>query len=719
MSQSHLARVLSHLQPADHLCWAYQDESERQEAVDLCLRTAGELGAPLRVLAGGEPVADPKAWLPEQALSPAEVRAHTLASLAQIEHEAPGAWVLAELSSASAGSEMELLSWLQTLWCEATARSLVLIEFYGRRHLSLELFVALLHSHRLIAWEGHLYQNEMAPEKPLDDAAPVAERRITRFLENLGHWGTMRAKLEQQVEELNSLYELSLAVSSLDMDELLRLVGDHIVHLFRPATTVITLLDEKQEMLRLAYIEDRGQHLEPIMAPLKDGGGLTMHVLRTAQPLLVNDLQAPGALPASPVHIGDPARSWLGVPMLARGRGIGVISVQAYTPAAFDPEDQRLLSLLAQIAASALEKAQLFQETLALERRYHTLLEEMNDGYAVFQENRLAFANARLGQLLGRSHQSLLGCTLQSLHTIDEWPQGAGAVERLGRLEGDVVQYRSHFRCSDGSALPVEVTLDRIEYEGRPALALLCRDISRQAQLEAQLLQADKLSAVGQLVAGVAHELNNPLTTIKGYTQLLQLETLPPAVADDLRRVEHAADRCQRIVRDLLTFARHYEPLHIETDVNELLRNTISLRAYEMGVHNITVQWELDPLLPAIMADPHRLQRVMLNLIMNAEQALLETQNGGQIVIQSCALPDGKHIRFAVSDNGPGIRPEHLGRIFDPFFTTKEAGAGTGLGLSISYGIISEHGGRIWAESPEGSGATFYVELPIASEGSA
>jgi two-component system NtrC family sensor kinase len=276
------------------------------------------------------------------------------------------------------------------------------------------------------------------------------------------------------------------------------------------------------------------------------------------------------------------------------------------------------------------------------------------------------------------------------------------------------VHYRTQFQKGDGSALPVEVTLHWIEYEGQPALAVLCRDISSQVRLEAQLIQAEKLSAVGQLVSGVAHELNNPLTTIKGYVQLMQAEQLSPAMAEDLRRVEEAADRCRRIVRDLLTFARRYEPEFVNTDVNELLQRTAALRSYELRVRNIAVRWDLDPLLPEIEADAHRLQQVILNLIFNAEQALLSSEERGLITIRSRTLPHGAGIRFEIADNGPGIRPEHLDRIFDPFFTTKKVGVGTGLGLSISYAIVKEHGGRIWADSGLGEGASFIVELPLA-----
>ena len=549
------------------------------------------------------------------------------------------------------------------------------------------------------------------------EAAPLLaalSEQIGVGLEN----ARLYSEARRRAEEMGRLYQLSLAAASLDPEDIIRLVSEHILRLFDAAAFYVALADEERDELRLARVVDRGREVPPLTVRLSEQGGLTGYVLQSAQPLLVADLQHVAGLPVTPRHYGEAARSWLGVPLVVKGRAVGVISLQSYEPGAFDEEDQRLLTLAAQQVAAALENARLYQQTLALERRYRLLLEGLNDGYAVVQEGRLVFANGRLGAMLGCAPDTLLKRSLAELQAHDDRQNGTEPSYRSQQVGPEPVRYRTHFLKCDGSTLPVEVTLSRIDYEGRPAVSMLCHDISGQVRLEAQLLQAEKLSAVGQLVAGVAHELNNPLTTIKGYAQLLQGEQLPESVWEDLRRVEEAADRCRRIVTDLLTFARRYEPELTDTDVNELLQRTVALRSYDLRVHNIAVRWDLTPL-PLIRADPHRLQQVILNLVFNAEQAILGEREGGLISIRSRAEADG-HIRFAVADNGPGILPEHLSKIFDPFFTTKEVGAGTGLGLSISYGIVKEHGGRIWAESQPGAGATFYVELPlIAPQGEA
>ncbi len=508
---------------------------------------------------------------------------------------------------------------------------------------------------------------------------------------------------EQYLAELRVLYALSLAAASLDPEDILQLIGAQITRLFDASAFFVALVDHERDVLRFAHCLDRGRRLEPFTMPLSEGSALTHHVLQSAQPLLIADLAAGQTpLPATPRHVGEAARAWLGVPLVVKGRAIGVISVQSYTPGAFDEDDQRLLSLAAQQAAAALENARLYQRTLALERRYHALLEALDDGYAVIQEGQVVFANARLGQMVGGDPQELLATALAGLQAPLQ--------------PGEVTRCRSRLLQGDGAHLPVELTLSYIDYEGRPALALFCRDISRQVHLEAQLLQTAKLSAVGQLVSGAAHELNNPLTTIKGYAQLLQAEPLPAPILEDLSKVEEAVDRCRRIVRDLLTFARRYEPEWTETDVNELLQRTLALRSYDLRLHSIEVQWALDPDLPPIEADPHQLQQVILNLVLNAEQALQsqpDEDEGGTITVGSGLAPGGDGVRFVVANSGPPIRPEHMERLFEPFFSTRHTG--TGLGLSTAYGIVKEHGGRIWAENLPGDGPTFIVELPFAA----
>lgn len=259
-----------------------------------------------------------------------------------------------------------------------------------------------------------------------------------------------------------------------------------------------------------------------------------------------------------------------------------------------------------------------------------------------------------------------------------------------------------------------------LDSEGRAVGWLeIYSDVTGERQTQSKMLQTEKMAALGQLVSGIAHELNNPLAAIMGYAQLLLGQGLMPAQLSEANKIYQEAERARRIVKNLLYFARENRPERTSVDINEIVERTLALRSYELKVENILVECELAPDLPKTMADPHQLQQVLLNLVVNAEQALLEGRGQGNVRIRTSHLPaagsatDPGRILLSVSDDGPGISPEIASRIFDPFFTTKPSGVGTGLGLSIVYGIVHQHGGEITFESQPGGGAKFLVELPV------
>ncbi|HKD45362.1 MAG TPA: PAS domain S-box protein [Candidatus Angelobacter sp.] len=225
-----------------------------------------------------------------------------------------------------------------------------------------------------------------------------------------------------------------------------------------------------------------------------------------------------------------------------------------------------------------------------------------------------------------------------------------------------------------------------------------------------QLLQSEKMSAVGQLISGVAHELNNPLTAILGYTQLLETERLEPRVQEFIRKLHKQARRTQKIVQNLLSFARQHKPRRIHVDLRSVMEDTIALRDYDLKVNNITVERDFDAVLPTVVADPHQLEQVYLNIINNAADAMLESGPPGRLHIRIYQQLGSVVSEF--HDTGPGITDPK--RVFDPFYTTKGVGKGTGLGLSICYGIVKEHGGEIAARNHPMGGATLEVRLPVA-----
>ena len=239
----------------------------------------------------------------------------------------------------------------------------------------------------------------------------------------------------------------------------------------------------------------------------------------------------------------------------------------------------------------------------------------------------------------------------------------------------------------------------------------ITRDVTERKRMDEQLIMTDRLASIGELASGIAHELNNPLTSVIGFSQLLMEGNIPDEIKEDLGIVCSEAQRASNIVKNLLTFARKHAPVKQLSRVNTIIEDVLRLRAYEQKVSNIEVKEQLATDLPEIMVDYFQLQQVFLNIIVNAENAMLEAHGRGKLVITTERV--NHVVRTSFVDNGPGITKENLSRIFAPFFTTKEVGKGTGLGLSICHGIVSAHGGQIYAKSEHGKGATFIVELPI------
>lgn len=236
----------------------------------------------------------------------------------------------------------------------------------------------------------------------------------------------------------------------------------------------------------------------------------------------------------------------------------------------------------------------------------------------------------------------------------------------------------------------------------------------RERQLQEQLNLSSRLASIGELAAGVAHEINNPLTVILGFSHLLLRKCADEKVRQDLEAIYSAAARAAKVVENLLTFARHREPQKQYADVNDVVRKTLELRAYELKTSNIEVVTELAADLPKTMVDFHQIQEVFLNIVLNAEQAMTEANRGGKLRIKTGET--NGCIRISFADNGPGIPIELLKKVFDPFFSLRRERGGTGLGLSVSHGIVTSHGGRIYAKSRPGKGATFFVELPVTTK---
>jgi len=407
-------------------------------------------------------------------------------------------------------------------------------------------------------------------------------------------------------------------------------------------------------------------------------------------------------------------RSAIFAPLIAKDHVTGIL-VCSDQERSFSQEDVVRAETLANQAALAIENARLFQVVRRSQREWETTIDAMQDCISVHDPaGNLVRANRALARRFHTVPQQLIGRPCADLY-------GTGEL----RFENC-----RHMQCLQAESLVVE-EVDLPHMGGTFQLSVspwydkndrvvgaihIARDISREKLLQQQLIQSEKLSAIGELVSGIAHELNNPLTGVMGYSQLLQLRSdLDERARDSLQKINNLALRCQKIVQNLLSFARKQKPERTLTCVNDILEKTIELRSYELSVNNIRVQSELDRNLPRTIADAHQLQQVFLNVITNAEQAMLDTNGRGSLVVRSRTDAKNNRIVVEIQDDGPGIPEKLLTRIFDPFFSTKEVGKGTGLGLSIAYGIVQQHGGMTYARSRPGEGSTFVIELPIVT----
>jgi PAS domain S-box-containing protein len=282
---------------------------------------------------------------------------------------------------------------------------------------------------------------------------------------------------------------------------------------------------------------------------------------------------------------------------------------------------------------------------------------------------------------------------------------------------------------ADGSEFPVEMVLWRTEAAGTVYYTASLYDLSARQQaareIERQreaLRQSEKLTAMGSLLAGVAHELNNPLAIVMGRATLLEGKCEDPSLRADAARIREAAERCGRIVRTFLAMARHKPGARAPVRINDMVRGAADLLQYNLRTGGVTLELRLAEGLPEVSADPDQLGQVVLNLLVNAQQALAASASGDRLVrIETGVAPPSpgggpQQVWLRVADNGPGVGAEHQARIFDPFYTTKPEGAGTGLGLAVSRSVAREHGGELALEqrSPFGAGASFRLSIPVA-----
>ena len=361
------------------------------------------------------------------------------------------------------------------------------------------------------------------------------------------------------------------------------------------------------------------------------------------------------------------------------------------------------------------ERERLAQELRESEEKFRTLVEASLDGIVLHRDLKLLYVNRASLEMFGyEKPEDLIG---RDLSELLEFPYQHAAPRRLANL----LQGASRPRVfemkgvrQDGSTFDLELISFPTSYGGRPASQTHIRNITHKKQLEEHLIRTDKLASLGQLAAGVAHEMNNPLGSIMVLSYLL-LEDLDVTCAEraQVEKIVKEATRCKEIVQGLLEFSRYMPSRMVSVRVDTILEEVLALVGEHLLFQHIDLIKEFAPGLPPVLGDKNRLEQVFINLLMNSGDAM---EGMGQLTVSTSLTPEGSRIRLAFRDTGPGIPESLVGRLFDPFFTTKGVGKGVGLGLSISYGIIEKHLGRIFVERTGPEGTTFVIELPVYRE---
>ena len=490
----------------------------------------------------------------------------------------------------------------------------------------------------------------------------------------------------------------------------------------------IALYDEDTELVSFPYFVDSE---DPAPAPRALGRGLTEYVLRVGEPLLATPEVLEALVERGEVkRIGAASLDWLGVPLKRGEHTFGVMVVQTYEAnVRYDDKDKEILTFVSQHVASAIEHKRGEDRLRESEARYRSLVQTAVYGIyrASAVEDRFLDVNPALVAMLGyESAEEVLALKVSENVYWDPEDRDRFLAEHRDRERIDGVQAR--WKRKDGTPITVRLS-GRTMRDARGqtiALQMIAEDITERAALELQLLQSQKMEAVGRLAGGVAHDFNNLLTVIKGYGELMlsELKTNDPMRAE-VEEIQKAADRAASLTRQLLAFSRRQVMAAKVIDLNSVVENMDKLLRRLLG-EDVELNTLLDPNLGAVKADPGQIEQVIMNLAVNARDAM---PHGGKLTIETgnidldtfyarehVTVAAGPYVMIAVSDTGVGMDSETQARIFEPFFTTKEQGKGTGLGLSTVYGIIKQSGGYIWVYSESGRGTTFKVYLPRVGE---
>ncbi|MEO8879806.1 MAG: ATP-binding protein [Gemmatimonadaceae bacterium] len=435
-------------------------------------------------------------------------------------------------------------------------------------------------------------------------------------------------------------------------------------------------------------------------------------VTRNGNPWTTSDARSERA--GDDVLVCTEARGLVAIPVHRRAERIGAMMLFVRERRTISDREMAHIEAMADLLSVALANAELVETLRKAEWRFRTLFRAAPDAVlTVLESGRIREANDAVTDLVGMQPVQLVGRMLEDLVLLEDRSHLADHVARVRNGE----EARFEVRMWHGTGVRIASLAARLLPEADPPQMLVVgRDMTADREMRARLAESERLASAGELLAGVAHEVNNPLSTISAFAQLLERDDLTGSQRESVEVIRSETMRASHVVRDLLTFARRSEGEVGSIDMNELVERTMRLRMHDLKSRGVKAESTLAQDLPYVTADARQIQQVLLNLLTNASQAM-SPAGGGELRIET--RQEGDRVLLDITDSGPGIPAEVRAHIFEPFFTTKDDG--TGLGLSVSYGIIAAHGGTITIPKSTGEGTTFRVSLPAydpAAQGS-